>query len=80
MWPHVDSCIGNMWDTRYPHVFAGSHMCLTCEKSSSHVGKRVRLEQPMLATCEHMWATYEHMWATCGCVCVWIKCGSSVGA
>ena len=53
MWPHV----GHMSDTGY--VFAEPHMCLTCEKSCSHVGKRVKLEQ-------HMWATCEHMWATCG--------------
>ena len=55
MWAHV----GHMWDTRYTHVLAGPHMCLTCQKSSSHVSKRVQLEQ-------HMWATCEHMWATCG--------------
>ena len=48
MWAHV----GHMWDTRFPHVFAGSHLRLTCEKSSSHVNKRVKLEQ--------------HKWATCG--------------
>ena len=55
MWAHV----GYMWDTRHPHVFAGPHMCLTRGKFSSRVGKRVKLEQ-------HMSATSEHMWATCG--------------
>ena len=30
-------------------------MCVKCEKSTSHVGKRVKLEQNMWATCEHMW-------------------------
>ena len=56
---HMWAYVGHMWDTRHPHVFAGPHMCLTCEHFSSHVGKRVKLEQ-------HMWATCEHMWATCG--------------
>ena len=55
MWAHV----GHMWDTRCPHVFAGPHVCLTCEKSFSRVGKRVKLEQ-------HMWTICEPMWATCG--------------
>ena len=41
MWAHV----GHMWDTRHPHVFAGPHMCLTCEIFLSHVGKYVKLEQ-----------------------------------
>ena len=34
-----------MSDTRHPHVFARPHMCLTCEKFSSHVGKRVKLKK-----------------------------------
>ncbi len=50
MWAHV----GRMSNTRYPHVFARPHMCLTCEQFSSHVGKRAKLEQHMWATCEHM--------------------------
>ena len=56
MWGH-NMC--HMWDTRHPHVHAGPHMCLTCEQFSSRVGKRVKLEQ-------NMWDTYEHMWATRG--------------
>ena len=44
-------------------------MCLTFEKCSSHVGKRVKLEQNMWATCEHMWAT-----------CARIQCDLSIGA
>ena len=46
MWVHV----GHMCDTRYPHVIP--HGCLKCEKSFSYVGKRVKLEQHMWATCE----------------------------
>ena len=56
---HMWANVGHMWHTRYPHVFVRPHMCLTCEHLSSHVGKRVKLEQ-------HMWDTCEHMWATCG--------------
>ena len=55
---HMWANVGHMWDTRHPRVFAGPHMCLTCEKLSSHVGKRVKLEQHMWNTCEHMWATW----------------------
>ena len=42
-------------------------MCLACENFSSHVGKRVKLEQ--------------HLWATCGpyVVHMWIQCDFSVG-
>ena len=56
-----------MWDTRHPHVLAGPQMCLTCETFPSHVGKRVKLEQ--------------HMWATCGphVSHTWIPCDFSVG-
>ena len=53
MWVHV--C--HMSDTRYPHVSAWPDMCLTCENLASRVGKGVKLEQRMWATCEHMWAT-----------------------
>ena len=45
-------------------------MCLKCEKSTSHVGKRLKSEQ-------HMWATCEHMWLTCGPM--FIQCDFSVG-
>ena len=55
IWAHLD----HMWHTRYAHVFAGPHICLTCEKYSSHVDKRVKLEQHMWDTCESMWATCE---------------------
>ena len=51
---HTLARVGHMWGTRYPHVFAGPHMCLTCEKCSSHMGKRVKLEQHMWATCDLM--------------------------
>ena len=39
---------GHMRDTRHPHVFTGPHnphICFTREHFSSHVGKRVILEQ-----------------------------------
>ena len=68
---HMPVYVGHVWDARYPHVFAGAHMCLTCENLSSHVGRRVKLKQHMSATCEPMWAT-------CGPhVC--IQCDFSVG-
>jgi len=60
--PHELTWCGLMWVTcgthvRYTHVFAFTHMCLTCEKCSFHVRKRVKLEQHMCITCEHMWDT-----------------------
>ena len=75
---HVATC-ELMWVTCGTHnirmCFAGPHMCLTCEKCSSHVGKRVKLKQ-------HMWATCEHKWATCGPHVgnMRIQCDFSVGA
>ena len=54
---HIWAHVGNMWVTRHPRVFAGPHMCLTCEKSSSHASK---LEKHNI-----MWNTCEPMWATC---------------
>ena len=45
-------------------------MCLKCEKSTSHVSKRVKSEQ-------HMWGTCENMWL--GCEPILIQCDFSVG-
>ena len=42
---HMWAFVCHMWDTRYPRVFAGPHVCLTCENFSSHVGNPVKLEQ-----------------------------------
>ena len=39
--------MGHVLDTRHQHALAGAHMRLTCEHFSSHVGKRVKLEQHM---------------------------------
>ena len=66
MWPYVSSSWSHVRHKicrtckQDAHArFAGPHMCLTCEKYSSHVAKRVKLEQ-------HMWATCESTWDTCG--------------
>ena len=45
-------------------------MCLKCEKSTSHVSKRVKSEQ-------HMWGTCENMWLRCEPIL--IQCDFSVG-
>ena len=54
---HVFVHAGRTWNTWYPHVFSRPYMCLTREIFSSR--KRVKQEQ-------HMWDTCEHMRATCG--------------
>ena len=51
---HMWALVCHMWDIRYTHVLARPHMCFTCEQLSPHVGKRVKLEQHMWGTCEHM--------------------------
>ena len=61
MWVHV----GHMWVTRHSHVIAEPHMCLTCDNCSSHVDKRVKLEQHTWDTCEHMCTHVGHMWIQC---------------